>query len=322
MMRLASCSFRGLPCASQNGQRRRLLRSVTEGLMEQQPQVDAVVLSGGYFVQPIKPNSYLDLSFEERCELLREAHFAQDVMEAAQALDRRRKGALLIFGVDTAKLKNPMGDQLCVAWSAEGPVGIGRKVFPTEYEGQCGFIVNLEDYGTEKRVVSIGATRVLLCACYDGYGISNQPDKSGYVSRISVSGGIFCKHDAEFREFLHCGLSNWRGLVGKANAAAVAIHQFGDENRDGFSTNYWRRHGIATASAKLGGGWVVAGANFAGRVPAAGVDVLAAHEVPERHLWEGQRRKAQDAKPTRDYLAANGAVRVRLFDFGVPGDNG
>ena len=315
MMRIASCSFRGLPRASQNKQRRRLLRSITEGLMEQQPPVDAVVLSGGYFVQSIKPNSYLDLSFEERCELLREAHFAEDLTEAAKALSRRRKGALLIFGVDTAKLKNPMGDQLCVAWSAKGPVGIGRKVFPTEDEGQSGFIVNLDDYGTEKRVVSIGDTRVLLCACYDGYGISNQPDKSRYVSLISVSGSHFSKRDAEFREFLRSGLSEWRGLVGTANAAAIAIHQFGKTSNGGFSTNYWRRHGIATASAKLGGGWVVAGANFDGRVPPARVDILAAHDVPERYLQEGSGRQAQDATPTSDYLAADGAVCVRLFDF-------
>ena len=320
MTRLASCSFRGLPRAAQNRQRRRLLREISERLMEQQPPVDAMVLSGGYFVQPAKPNCYLDLSFKDRCGLLREAKFAQDLAEAAKTLDSRRPGALLIFGVDTDGPKNPMGDQLCVAWSAEGPVGIGRKVLPTESEGKCGFIINLDDYGTKKRVVSIGDTRVLLCACYDGYGISNQPDKSKYVSHISVAGNLVSKQDAEFRELLQFGLSKWRKLVGKANAAAVAIHQFRETSKGSFSTNYWRRHGIATASAKLGGGWVVAGANFQGRVPGPGADILATQVVPESYLQQGSGRKARDATPASDFVAADGAVRIRLFDFGAPAD--
>lgn len=320
MTRLASCSFRGLPRATQNGQRRRLLHEITEALTEQQPPVDAMVLPGGYFVQPAKPNCYLDLSFKDRCELLREAKFAQDVTDAVKTLDSRRPGALLNFGVDTGGPKTALGDQLCVAWSARGPVGIGRKVFPTEDEGEDGFIVNLDDYGASERVVSIGDTRVLLCACYDGYGISNQPDKSKYVSHISVAGNLVFKQDAEFRELLQFGLSKWRKLVGKADAAAVAIHQFHETNKGGFSTNYWRRHGLATASAKLHGGWAVAGANFEGRVPRTGADILAAQNVPESYLQEGSGRNARDAPPASDFVAADGAVRIRLFDFGAPTD--
>ncbi len=99
------------------------------------------------------------------------------------------------------------------------------------------------------------------------------------------------------------------------DAAAVAIHRFEQTNGDGFSTNYWRRHGIATASAKLNGGWVVAGANFEGRLPYTGVDVLAAQGVSADYLEQGNGRKTQNPVSRADYVVGGDEVRVRLFDF-------
>ena len=80
--------------------------------------------------------------------------------------------------------------------------------------------------------------------------------------------------------------------------------------------NYWRKHGIATASAALRGGWVAAGANFEGRLPNENVDILASHCVPKEHLDQGNSRKTHDSKPVCDYELGNGDVRVRVFEFG------
>lgn len=318
-MRVASCSVRGLPDTysdQRNARRRCLLREIVESLREETP-VDAIVLPGGYFVEG-KANAYLDQPFGERCKLLKAASFAEDVLCAAEALDRQRAGALLIFGVDTGKKgKDPQGDQLCVAWSARGPVGIGRKVFPTESEGCDGLVVNVDDFGTQDRVVSVGDDIVLLCACYDGYGVANSPDKSKYIREILSDGKRLKRANRgtakEFRQVLKKGLARWTRLVKRANAAAIAIHRFGGDGQP-FSTSYWRRNGIATASAKLGR-WAVAGANFNARLPHAGVDTLAAHRVPYDHIAEGQRRRTCDALPVRDYVVGDCEVRIRVFDF-------
>lgn len=271
MIRVASCSVRGLPdivSVPRNVRRRELLGEIVESLREHAP-VDAIVLPGGYFVEG-KANAYLCLSFDERCELLKSASFAGDVLSAVEVLDKQRRGALLIFGVDTGKqLKDPTGDQLCVAWSADGPLGIGRKVFPTEDEGSGGFVVNVDDFQAQQRVVQVGKSHILLCSYYDGYGVANSPDKSRFIRQIVAGGNHMAREvgsaGREFRQALKEGLAGWTKLVEGASGAAIAIHRFGGVGKP-LSTSYWRRHGIATASAKLGG-WAVAGANFEPRLP-------------------------------------------------------
>ena len=279
--------------------------------------MDAIVLPGGYFVEG-KANAYLCRSFDERCELLKNASFAEDALSAVEVLDQQRSGALLIFGVDTGKRhKDPTGDQLCVAWSADGPLGIGRKVFPTEDEGWGGFVVNVDDFQAQQRVVEVGKSHILLCSCYDGYGVANSPDKSRYIRGIVADGNHMVREvgraGREFRQALKKGLAGWTKLVESASGAAIAIHRFGGDGKP-FSTNYWRRHGIATASAKLGG-WAVAGANFDARLPYADCDILAADRVPSDHMHMGQLRATRDANPVVDYVLGDGEVRVRVFEF-------
>ena len=310
-MLIASCSLKGLPCAAQNDRREQLLSDIIRSLQDR--RVDAIVLLGGYFVQ--KAGSYLNLNFKERSDQLRTESFAGRVNDAARDLNKLRKGALLIFGVDTDGPKSALGDQLCVAWSAKGPVGVGRKVFPTKWEGENGYMVNVDDFGASERVVEIGGTNVLLCACYDAYGIAGSDDKSKYIRKIHDGGRCIRKGDRDFKNVLDEGLREWRKLVKGCNAAAVAIHQFAQSANGGFSTNYWRKHGIATASAELCGGWVVAGANFEGRVPNEKVDVLASHRVPKIYLDQGNSRRTKDSKPVCDYELNSGDVRVRVFEF-------
>ena len=271
--------------------------------------------SGGRACEP-SPETFV-LTFKERSDQLQTESFAQRVNAAARDLDRLKKGALLIFGVDTVGPKSASGDQLCVAWSAEGPVGAGRKVFPTEYEGKDGYVVNVDDFGANERTIKIGRSRIMLCACYDAYGIAGSKDKSRFIRKIQVGSQCTRRGDHEFKGILEGGLREWRELVLGTDAAAVAIHRFEQKANGGFSTNYWRKHGIATASAALRGGWVAAGANFEGRLPNENVDILASHCVPKEHLDQGNSRKTHDSKPAGDYRLDNGDVRVRVFRFGT-----
>ena len=59
----------------------------------------------------------------------------------------------------------------------------------------------------------------------------------------------------------------------------------------------------------------MAGANFEGRLPHVGVDVLAAQGVSSDYLEQGNGRKTQDAVSQADYVVGGDEVRIRLFDF-------
>ena len=319
IMLIASCSLKGWPCATLNDRRAQLLRETVRSLQDKKMAVDAIVFSGGYFVQDNLSSCYLNLTFEERCDLLSES-VGPRVSHAARELTALRKGALLIFGVDTGEPKSAKGDQLCVAWSARGPVGVGRKVFPTKQEGKCGYVVNINDFGTSERVVEIRRRQILLCACYDGYGIASGEDKSKFIRKVQAGDrtlhrGNYGSGDPEFSRVLKHGLRQWRKLVKRVDAAAVAIHRFEKREKGGFSTNYWRRHGIATASAKLSGGWVVAGANFDVRLPNINVDILASAGVRKKYLKLGHSRRTRDSEPVCDYELGKGDARVRVFEF-------
>ena len=319
-MLIASCALRGLPCATQNDHREKLLCEIVRSLREKDLAVDAIVLSGGYFVQDDPSICYLDRTLEERRELLK-ASLGARVCPAAQELNELKEGALLIFGVDTRGPKSALGDHLCVAWSADGPERIGRKVFPTKDEGHDGYVVNVADFGAKDRVVEVCGKRVLLCACYDGYGIARSEDKRKYIRKLRDGEGfihqrIHRRRAPEFTIVLDDGLRKWRKLLKGVDAAAVAIHMFPQTGNGGFSTNRWRRHGIATASAKLNGSWVVAGANFEDRIPYENIDILASDNVPKAHLELAGSRKTRDSEPVCDFKLDGGDARVRVFKFG------
>jgi hypothetical protein len=96
------------------------------------------------------------------------------------------------------------------------------------------------------------------------------------------------------------------------------VHRFQQPGRDIF----WQRHGLATASAALGGGLAVGAAFFTDRLPderARWSSPLAACGVPREHLSQGLYRPARRFEPIAA-LTINGRRKgrphalVRLFD--------
>ena len=49
---------------------------------------------------------------------------------------------------------------MCVAWSSQGIQAIGRKVFPTDWEGKNGYTPYEDDYGTDKRILRLSNDRI------------------------------------------------------------------------------------------------------------------------------------------------------------------
>jgi len=73
----------------------------------------------------------------------------------------------------------------------------------------------------------------------------------------------------------------------------------------------WQRHGIATASAALGGGLVAAGAHFESLPRRAEVQTLCSMDVPREHLQAGHARGARQREPAA--AAREDAFLLRWF---------
>jgi len=107
----------------------------------------------------------------------------------------------------------------------------------------------------------------------------------------------------------------------RVDIALTAVHRLQQPGRDIF----WQRHGLATASAALGGRLAVGAAFFTDRLPDEGdrwSSPLAACGVPREHLSQGLHRPARRFEPV-DLLTINGRrngkprALVRLFDAGI-----
>jgi hypothetical protein len=297
--------------------------------------LDALILPGGYF-SLARSAGCTDL--RSRVEVLEESGLVAPLLEAAHSLARSER-AYIVAGADgpesdkTRGAGSPGGgDQLCVAWGPRSVAGIGRKVFPIweayprtgRYEGDR-YVCCAEDYGTDERIITLARERsAVLCACYDMFGVADSAGKSDARARkiqhIRTPRRTF--HRAEpppaapgaenFSSQLDECIERWCGLLRRrsVSVALAAIHQF-----EGGSTSFWQRHGIAGASAALGGGWALGAAHFRTLPSALGKSTLAAHGVPARHASQGQSRRAHSLIPLDGFEGEATAtpVLVRLF---------
>jgi hypothetical protein len=183
------------------------------------------------------------------------------------------------------------------------------------------------DYSSRDRVVVLAnGSRALLCACYDVFGVAEAI--VGPTARIRYIRSLASdrRHDgagaglAVVRRQL---VTEWRTLLTeqRVEVALNAVHRFQQPGRDIF----WQRHGLATASATLGGGLAVGAAFFTDRLPDERdrwTSPLAACGVPAAHLNQGLHRPARRCEPVAALTInrrRNGKPHalVRLFDAGI-----
>jgi hypothetical protein len=291
--------------------------------------VDAIDFPGGFFRLPVYVGSR---SHSERAAALEVTDFGQAVMAAAYRLDAAHPGALIVVGIDSVPYdSDDHGDQMCVAFSPYGVVGIGRKVWPadgdTNWDGRPPFVCYPADFGSPHRIVTLAnGSRALLCACYDVFGVAEAI--IGPTARIR-----YIRYLAPDRRYDGAGfrfvvvrrrlVAEWGQLLAdqRVDVALTTVHRFQQPGRDIF----WQRHGMATASAALGGGLAVGAAFFTNRLPDdrnRWSSPLAACGVPREHLSQGLHRPARRFEPV-DLLMINGRRKgkpcalVRLFDAGI-----
>jgi hypothetical protein len=291
--------------------------------------VDALVFPGGFFRSPVHVGNH---SHSERAAALEALDFGQAVMAAAYRLDAAHPGALIVVGIDSVPYSSDdHGDQMCVAFSPYGVIGIGRKVWPadgdTNRDGRPPVVCYPADFGSPHRIVTLAnGSRALLCACYDVFGVAEMivgPTARTRYIRYLAPDQRYDGAGAGFVTVRRRLVAEWGQLLvdQRVDVALTAVHRFQQPGRDIF----WQRHGLATASAALGGGLAVGAAFFTNRLP-DGQDgwssPLAACGVPREHLSQGLHRPARRFEPIAVLTIngrRNGKARalVRLFDAGI-----
>lgn len=289
--------------------------------------VDAIVFPGGFFRSPVYVGNH---PHSERAAALEAADFGQAVIAAAYRLDAAHPGALIVVGIDSVPYSSDdHGDQLCVAFSPYGVIGIGRKVWPadgdTNWDGRPPVVCYPADFGSPHRIVTLAnGSRALLCACYDVFGVAEAligpTARMRYIRYLAPDQ---LDDGAGFVAVRRSLVAEWRQLLAdqRVDVVLTAVHRFQQPGRDIF----WQRHGLATASAALGGGLAVGAAFFTDRLP-DGRDrwssPLAACGVPREHLGQGLHRPALRFEPItvltiNDRRNGKPHALVRLFDVGT-----
>jgi hypothetical protein len=314
-----------------NGRSIRLLERVVDAVISRVDwhPVDAIVFPGGFFRSPVYVGNQ---SRSERAAALEATDFGQAVTTAAYRLDAAHSSALIVVGIDSVPFSSDdHGDQMCVAFSPYGVIGIGRKVWPadgdTNWEGRPPVVCYPADFGSPHRVVTLAnGSRALLCACYDVFGVTEAivgPTARVRYIRYLAPDQRYDSAGAGFVEVRRRLVAEWGQLLTdqRVDVALTAVHRFQQPGRDIF----WQRHGLATASAALGGGLAVGAAFFTDQLPngrAHWSSPLAACGVPREHLSQGLHRPARRFEPIAA-LRINGRRKakpralVRLFDAGI-----
>ncbi len=262
--------------------------------------IDAVIFPGGHFLSTTYVGHY---SYGERKSIIEHGRTGEVCRWAANQLDKESPGAVLVTGIDSiGRGPQDWGDQLCVAFNADGVAGIGRKVFPTNNESNGSIrpiVCYTDDYDTEHRIVTLpNGSIALLASCYDAFGLAEPilgpTARTRYIRNINDGEKRYSYGDRGFAELRHNCLNRWETMI-KTNPIDVAlttIHNFGEPGSDLF----WQRHGLATASAAMKGGLAIGASHFWDELPDStqfDQSPLCAFNVKESHLRKGLHRKAE-----------------------------
>ncbi len=300
----------------QNDGRGRLLNWIVEKVSFEAGwgRLDALLLPAGFFRLELALGPLDNLA---RARAIEGSEIAFECRKAAERL-ARSCGALLIIGIDTRRAaKGFLGDQFMAAWLGDAIVGSARKMFPSARDTAPGkkhpYLLFAADADDIARIVDLpSGGRALLLVCYDAFLFSEiaRGPTSRRASMLWVADGpeggrrtVAAERDGMVERF--------EALVGreKPTVALIAVHGFEQPGRD----TRWQRHGIASASAALGGGLAVGAAHYQEWLPDADdlkQSTLASAGVGSGHLLQGLHRTSRK-------LTAKDALYVE-----VPGSPG
>jgi hypothetical protein len=280
--------------------------------------IDALVLPGGFFRMS---RALGPVGFTERRSRVSSEKFAQAACIAVRALDKLSPGFRMITGVlATPRDLTERTEQSSLAFGGSGLVAAARKIFPTAQDSKGKqFTSPFEgDYSSAHRFLHLANGSVAaLNACYDLFGVADIGSDTGArrlaIRRLYTKGGSITRTDDGFIQTRQKCLTAWTELVRQKqpDVALATIHRFRQAGQDGF----WQRHGIARASAALGGALVAGAAHFEVGLPRPTISTLASWRVPHAHLSQGLGRKAHRLDPKAFLVAEEEGIKIlmRLF---------
>jgi hypothetical protein len=138
-----------------NSTRKELLNAVLEKL---NGLAHAIIFPAGFYKVRKKASNSIDL-------------FADGIKSI---LSRQKVKTVVCFGIDGRGTKDKIPvDQIAVAVTQAGIVGVGRKFHPTKYEKEITQLANSYtegDFGYP-RIINVKGKKAFLAVCYDGFGI-------------------------------------------------------------------------------------------------------------------------------------------------------
>ncbi len=319
--RIAALWFRGDTAKHIHDNKRRiaLLNDLARApLVADWHPIDAVLLPGGFFRMS---KAFGASSFDQRHEAVRKEPFAIAVSAAVGRLEVRSPGIHIVTGVlATPSDPTERTEQACLAFDANGLAAVARKIFPTSADTKGKRFVSpfADDYTSPHRLLPLAnGSLAVLAACYDLFGVADLEGGSAgrrtAIRRILTKEGRVGSSDDGFTAYRRSCIDAFFALLRerRPDVALSAVHRFQHPGQDG----YWQRHGIARASASLGGGLVVGAAHFTDRLPTANASTLAAHGVEHEHILAGTRRLARRLAPLAAIAikTASGEAMLRLF---------
>lgn len=274
---------------------------------------DAILLPGGFLRLP-DPVGHL--SEPDRAMALLRRSVVRSLGELSLHLG---SSCVLAVGIDLKPISKRIGgDQLVAAWRDGELISLVRKTFPAngDTDGSVPvYPVYETDFGSAARMITLASgRRAILLGCYDAFGLRGIVHRRfADLTAIRVvrnPTGDFERPTMEYRQSL---LARWQRLmvVQPPDVALVAIHNFVRPGADG----YWQRHGIAGASAALGGAPVIGASHFNLALPVnPHHSVLAARDVPQSHLNQGTWRLPHRWQPTAsDVLTKTDGTPIALI---------
>ncbi|HWE45770.1 MAG TPA: hypothetical protein VG407_07055 [Caulobacteraceae bacterium] len=267
----------------------------------------ALLLPAGFFRLR---GSVLGLTSTARRAFLAASPLGAICTQAARELSDATS-AILVVGVETSSPAGSRysGDQLMTAWGPRGLHAIARKVFPSNADttgvGKRPYVVDASDAGSVSREVMLANRKLAaLLVCYDAFAPTEA--RRGPTSKLSAIRYLHTRAGDTIRPALEDRWAvverlDWR-LRG-VDLLLVGVHGFQRPGRD----LYWQRHGIATASAALGGTPIAGAAHYVHGLPnPLGPAFLAAAAVPFRHLSLGLQRPARRLMPLDGLVVHDG----------------
>ena len=324
-VRVATLTLLGRPAlrASQNVLRGELLVKVARKIKSrpQWSKLDALLAPAGMFRSD---EWYGHLPSLFRLELADNEDFGDVAMAAATLLQSHSPDCKVIVGVDSRRPgRGFRGDQMVVAYTPGGSVGLARKSFPVDGDtngwGRAPYLLFEQDGSDPRRAIDLAnGQTALLHACYDAFALAEIRLGPTAKRRAFRWAGDQRRWWRPFgRGEADRWITGWTHALEDLRPAVnlVGVHGF---ERPGGEV-YWQRHGIASASAALQGAPTIGAGHYATALPIGDASPLAAAGVPIEHLDEQGHRRAWLLRP-RDHFVVSlrGIPRmralVRLFE--------